>query len=276
MNDPRRILVTGAAGLVATALRPFLRERYEEVVLTDLRPVIDLEAGEEFFEGNLEDLGFVKGVCQGVDAILHLGGLVGAHYTFEEVLGPNIVGTHHVFEAAVENGIRRVVFASSHHAVGFTPRGEFIDHRTRPRPNGEYGVSKAYGEAAASYFVDNFDLEILSIRIGYVGREVSTERRLHTWISPRDLAELIHIGFTVPNLGHEIVYGVSEVPDPFFENSNATRLGYRPRDRAVDHVTDPALLTEHPDATTIEGGVIGGGFASAGFAGDPHKVLKSS
>jgi uronate dehydrogenase len=273
MNPPSRILLTGAAGIVGTALRPILRTRHESVLLTDIVEITDLAGNERFYQADLQDLRALEKLCSEVDAIIHLGGMVGADYRFEDVLGPNIVGTHNLFEAALRQGIRRVVYASSHHVVGFAPRGSSLDHRTAPRPNGEYAVSKAFGEAAASYYADNFDLEILTIRIGYIGDDISKERRLHTWVSARDLAQMIHIGLTHPDIHYEIVYGVSEVPAPFFDNQNATRLGYVPQDRAMDHLKTPALLTHQPDLSTIEEGVVGGGFARAGFAGDPARVL---
>jgi uronate dehydrogenase len=273
MNPPSRILLTGAAGIVGTALRPILRTRHENVLLTDLVEIADLADNERFHRADLQDMASLEALCGQVDAIVHLGGMVGAAYRFEDVLGPNIIGTHHVFEAALRQGVKRVVYASSHHVVGFAPRGSHLDHRTAPRPNGEYALSKAYGEAAASFYADKFGLEILTIRIGYIGNDVSKERRLHTWVSARDLAQLIHIGLTHPDIHHEIVYGVSEVPEPFFDNQNATRLGYVPQDRALDHVTTPAVLSHRPDLRSIEDGVVGGGFASFGFAGDPAKVL---
>lgn len=276
MSPPARILLTGAAGIVGTALRPILRTQFENVLLTDLVEITDLADNERFHRADLQDLGSLEALCGQVDAIIHLGGLVGAAYRFDDVLGPNIVGTHNVFEAAVRQGVKRVVYASSHHVVGFAPRGSHLDHRTAPRPNGEYALSKAYGEAAASYYADKFGLEILTIRIGYIGDDVSKERRLHTWVSTRDLAQLVHIGLTHPDLHHEVVYGVSEVPGPFFDNQNATRLGYVPQDRALDHVKTPTLLEYQPDLTTIEEGVVGGGFASTGFAGDRTKVLARS
>lgn len=274
MSQPERVLLTGAAGIVATALRPLLRERYEEVVLTDLVPIEDCVNGESFAAGNLEDLDFLTDLADNVDGIIHLGGVVGADFTFEQTLSANIVGTHNVFEAAVRAGVESIVYASSHHAVGFTPRTSSpIDHHAIARPDGEYGLSKAYGEAAAAYYVDNFARRILTIRIGFVGEEVITERRLHTWSSPRDLEQLIYIGLTHPDLHHEIVYGASETEEPFFDNSNAFRLGYRPQDRAIDHVKEKEILTEKPDLTTISGGVIGGGFAEVGFEGRAKDVL---
>lgn len=272
MNSPTRILMTGAAGIVGTALRPILRERYE-LLLTDIVAIQDLAANESYQQADLRELHAMEKLCAQVQAVIHLGGMVGATHGFEEVLGPNIVGTHHLFEAATRQGVKRVIYASSHHVVGFAPRGSRLDHRTPPRPNGEYALSKAFGEAAASYYADNFGLQILSIRIGYMGDDFSKERRLHTWISARDLAQLIHIGFTHPELHHEVVYGVSEVPDPFFDNQNAYRLGYVPKDRVLDHVKRPEVLNQQPDLSSIEGGVVGGGFAAVGFAGDPAKVL---
>lgn len=275
MDKPSRILLTGAAGIVGTVLRPVLRESYQSILLSDLVKISDLGENESFQSCDLTDLDSLVELVRDVQAIIHLGGLVGANYTFDEVVGPNIVGTHNIFEAARLNGVRRVIYASSHHVVGFTPRGNPIDHLSAPRPNGEYGLSKAYGEAAASYYVDNYTLEVLSIRIGYVGNDVSTNRRLYTWISPRDLAQLIEIGLTCPDLDHEIVYGISETPEPgFFDNRNAVRLGYRPRDRSIDQVKDRTILDEKPNLDTIEEGVVGGGFAGAGFEGDIDRVLK--
>lgn len=273
MKPPSRILLTGAAGIVGTALRPILRTQYESLVLTDLVEITDLAANERFHHADLQDLAALEALCGQVDAIIHLGGMVGASYRFEDVLGPNVIGAHNVFEAAVRQRVKRVVYASSHHVVGFAPRGTHLDHQSAPRPNGEYALSKAFGEAAASYYADKFGLEVLTIRIGYIGDDVSKERRLHTWVSARDLAQLIRIGLTHPGLHHEVVYGVSEVPEPFFDNQNATQLGYMPQDRALDHVKTPSLLQHQPDLTTIEEGVVGGGFAWAGFAGDPTRVL---
>ncbi|MEM7012176.1 MAG: NAD(P)-dependent oxidoreductase, partial [Verrucomicrobiota bacterium] len=175
---------------------------------------------------------------------------------FNDVLGPNIVGTWNVFAAAKAAGVSNVVYASSHHAVGFLKRGARIDETTIPRPDSCYGLSKSFGEEIGSYFVDKFGLNVLAIRIGFVGPAPIDERRLHTWISPRDLAQLVDIGLRTPELGYEIVYGVSDNPDPFFDNSNAVRLGFLPIDRAVDAVTDPAILEAPP-----EGEFIGGPFA---------------
>jgi len=257
----KHILLTGASGLVGTALRPWLAKTYDRVHLTDRQPLPSPPAANETFtQGDITELSFVSRLLDGVDGIAHLAGLVGAKYTYHDVLGPNFTGTYNIYEAARLAGISRVVYASSHHAVGFHPRGTPIDHTTAPRPDGYYGLSKAFGEATGSYFADAYGLHVLAIRIGYVGENVVNERRLHTWISARDLAQLIHLGLTAPDLGYQVVYGISENPDPFFDNANATRLGYRPQDRALDHLADPALSEAKPDETSLEGRLIGGQF----------------
>lgn len=254
------ILITGAAGIVGKALRPLLAANYPNVLLTDLENIYDLSANESFIQGDIADLEFVKSIVEGVDGVIHLAAMVG-HYDFHQVLGPNFVGTYNIFEALRQaESSARIVYASSHHAVGFFERGEpHIDHTTAPRPDSFYGLSKAYGESLASMYADKYGVKTLSIRIGYVGENVPDERRMHTWVSARDLAQLIDIGFSFPELHHEIVYGVSNVPEPFFDNSNAQRLGYEPQDSSMDQLSDPALLQVKPEAHAL----IGGSFATS-------------
>lgn len=268
------ILLTGATGIVGTALRPFLRDRYDHVILADLRPIESLENNESFETCDIVDLDRLTRIAKQANGIVHLAGMVGADYSFDDVLQPNIVGTHNVYRAAHQAEISNVVYASSHHALGFMKRGMPIDDKTPHRPDSFYGLSKAFGESAGSYFCDNFGLNVLTIRIGFVGTEVTDERRLHTWISPRDLAQLIHIGLSKQDLGYEVVYGTSNNPNPFFDNSNASRLGYRPQDRAIDHVSND-LASAKPDESTIAGGCVGGGFAAVGFQGNPERILRS-
>ncbi|MDA7667447.1 NAD(P)-dependent oxidoreductase [Verrucomicrobia bacterium] len=269
------ILLTGAAGIVGTALRPFLREQYDRVILSDLRPIKTLEGNESFEACDIADLDQLTRIARQANGIIHLAGMVGANYSFDDVLQPNIVGTYNVYRAAHSVGISNVVYASSHHALGFMKRGAPIHDKTPHRPDSHYGLSKAFGESAGSYFCDNFGLNVLAIRIGFVGTEITDERRLHTWISPRDLAHLIHIGLSNRDLGYEVVYGTSNNPDPFFDNSNATRLGYCPEDRAIDHISNEEITTFNPEETTITGGCVGGGFAAVGFKGNPERTLRS-
>lgn len=275
-----RILLTGAAGIVGSLIRPLFAERHNAVLLSDVvnlaerdgRPLLD--ANESFCLGDIRDAGFVNEVTSDVDGIVHLAGMVGPDYTFDEVIGPNVIGTNNLFAAAREHQISQVVYASSHHAVGYFRRGDQIDHRVPPRPDSQYGLSKAFGEAAGAYYADKFGINVLAIRIGYAAEQAIDERRMHTWISPRDLVQLIEIGLRTDQLGFEIVYGVSDNPDPFFDNSNAARLGYVPQDRSLDHLADPRLATQQPDPKTLDGSCVGGPFTSLGFVGDPKRILR--
>ena len=272
----KKVLLTGAAGIVGTLVRPLLRERYESIVLTDIRSIDDMEANETFVQGDVSDAEFVEQITRDVDGVVHLAGCVGPDFTFEQVLTANIVGTHNVFAACRKNGVSRVVYASSHHAVGFYRRDDLIDETAQPRPDSQYGLSKAFGESVAAYYSDKFAIDVLVIRIGFAGKHVIDERRLHTWISPRDLMQLIDIGLTSSNLGFQIVFGVSDNPDPFFANTVAVQLGYRPQDRAEDHLADPEIPNVHPDSSTVEGATVGGPFSASGYVGDPQRVLRRS
>lgn len=266
------ILLTGAAGIVGTALRPLLSQRYAHVVLTDISHITDIAKNESFVKGDIANLEFVKSLAERVDGIVHLAGMVGPDYSWDAVLQPNIVGTFNVYEAATAGKVKNVVYASSHHSVGFLRRGETIDETTAPRPDSFYGVSKAFGESLGVFFTDKFGLNVLAIRIGFVSDQVNDERRVHTWISARDLAQLVEIGLETEDLGYELVYGISDNPDPFFDNSNATRLGYRPKDNAENVVADPSILDQSPDQQTVEGAVVGGRFAAAGFQGNTRRI----
>jgi uronate dehydrogenase len=269
----KTILLTGAAGIVGSLTRPLLADRYHKLVLTDIADVTGLAENETFLQGDIVDPDFVVRATGDVDGVVHLAGRVGPDYTFDEVLTANIIGTHNVFAAARKHGISHVVYASSHHAVGFWRRDVCIDETATPRPDSQYGLSKAFGESVASYYSDKFGIHVLAIRIGFSAEQVIDERRLHTWISPRDLVQLIDIGLNTPDLGFEVVYGVSDNPDPFFDNANAQRLGYRPQDRAVDHLADPSILRQHPDPATVDGATVGGPFSLLGYVGDPRRVL---
>jgi uronate dehydrogenase len=230
------ILVTGAAGGVATAVRPILRESYR-LRLTDRVAAPGLAAGEEFLSAELSDLASIRRAVAGVAGIVHLGGRSG-EASWETIHDANIVGCYNLFEAARMEGVRRIVFASSNHVVGFYRRDERIAADVPVRPDSRYGVSKVFGEALASLYADKYGLEILSVRIGNVRERPADVRRLAIWISPRDLCQLIRIGVEAPGLRHEIVYGASDNARGWWDNSNAYRLGYRPLDRSEDYAAE--------------------------------------
>lgn len=242
----KRIVITGAAGGVATSLRPLLRPHYR-LRLSDRRPVADLVEGEEQAPASLDDMAALRAVVAGSDGIVHLGGHP-LESDWETILASNIIGVHNLFEAARLEGVKRVVFASSNHAMGFYPKAETIPVDRTVRPDSRYGLSKAFGEAMGSLYADKYGLEVMSIRIGHVLPKPYDRRRLAIWISVRDLAQLVRIGLDHPDVKNTIVYGMSDNKRAWWDNAEAARLGYRPMDRSEDYAAE-SLANDHTDMT---------------------------
>ena len=266
----QRILITGAAGGIGSRLRRLLRGRFPAIRLSDIARPADLAAGEEFMPADLADFAAVEPLMAGVEGIVHLGGMA-VENDWETILASNIVGTRNVFEAARRHGVKRVVFASSNHVVGFYRRSRRIGTQTLVRPDSRYGVSKAFGEALGALYADKYGLRVLCIRIGNVDDRPVDRRRLSIWLHPNDLSQLVCIGLEHPDLRYEVVYGASDNERGWWDNEAAFRLGYRPRGRA-EEFRDTALAAEpgtghDPVAEAFQGGP----FCSAEFSGDPDR-----
>jgi uronate dehydrogenase len=265
----KKILITGAAGDVGGHLRRELAGRYA-LRLSDIRPVADVSDGEEFIRGDCARLADMLKVTKGVEAVVHLGGF-SVEGDWDTILRANIVGTYNVFEAARRNGVRRIVFATSNHAVGFYDRDETIDHRVYPRPDSRYGVSKVFGEALGSLYADKYGMEVVCVRIGNVNPKPMDKRRLSIWLSPRDLAQLVSIAIDRPGIRFEIVYGVSGNRRSWYDNANAERLGYAPQDDSEPYAEE-VLKNEKPGADPRAEKYQGGTFVLAEDGGDPTRA----
>jgi len=237
------VLITGAAGMIATELRQRLAPRFS-LKLTDIQPVGPLSEREQFVAADLADAAALETVMNGVQAVVHLGG-VAVEETWEKIMPANIAGAYNVFEAARRAGVKRIVVASSNHAVGYFPRSEMIDDRVLPRPDGRYGLSKAFAETLGRLYADKYRMEVFCIRIGAMTLEPEDVRRLATWIHPDDLTSLVEVGLSAPGIHHEIVYGMSDNKRAWWDNSNALRLGYRPRHQS-EHYADAVIAREPP------------------------------
>ena len=263
-----RVLLTGAAGGVAGQILPWLKLVYPSLVLSD-RVVPDwalTASGETFIQADLEDAAALEKAMAGCDGIIHLGGQA-VEAPWETIQRANLTGCYNIFEAARKQGVKRVVFASSNHAIGFYSRTRRINSDNRVRPDSRYGVSKAFGEALGSFYADKFDLRVLSIRIGNVADQPADERRLAIWIHPEDLVQLIRIGLEHPALRNEVVYGVSGTDADWWDNSAAKRLGYAPHYHAAQF-SDQALANQAKlPADPIADQFQGGGFCSEEFSG---------
>ena len=265
----KTVLITGAAGDVGSHLRRELAGKYK-LLLSDIKPVKALAAGEKFARGDIAKRSDMLRVTKGADAIVHLGGF-SVEGPWEAILRANIIGCYNVFEAARVNGVKRMLFATSNHATGFYRRDEVIDHRVYPKPDSRYGVAKVFGEQLGSLYADKYGLEVFCMRIGNVNVAPPDKRRLSIWISPRDLAHLVCIGIESPQLHFEIVYGVSANRRSWYDNTNAKRLGYQPQDDAEQFAAD-VLAREKPGDARAEM-YQGGNFVLAEMGGDPARKL---
>jgi uronate dehydrogenase len=257
-----RLLLTGAAGGLGQVLRSRLKPFAQTLRLSDIAPLGELQAGEEIQACDLADKAAVDALLKGVDAVVHMGGIATEH-PFEQILEANIKGVFHLYEAARRHGVRRVVFASSNHVIGFHKQGYFVDANCAKRPDGYYGLSKSFGEDLSRFYFDRYGIETACIRIGSSFPEPKDQRMMSTWMSYRDLTELIRCCLFAPMLGHTIVYGLSDNRDKWWDNAQAAHLGFKPQDssepfRAKAESVPP--LAENDPARIYQGG----GFVKAG------------
>ena len=252
-----KLLVTGAAGGVGTRLRKLMKGLYPSIRWSDLRKPGDLAGDEDFMAADLADLTAVEKIVAGVDGIVHLGGY-SIEGPWDTILQANIVGTYNLFEAARRAGVKRVVFASSNHAVGFYPRDKRIGINVPVRPDSRYGVSKAFGEALGALYAEKHGIRVTCLRVGNVGDAPADRRRLAIWLKPEDLVALIRIGLEHPHIRYEIFYGVSDNADSWWDNSNARRYGYQPQGKAGDSLHQAmaaqAALPPDPIGDRYQGG----------------------
>ena len=252
-----RIMLTGAAGGLGKVLRRGLKPHAHMLRLSDIAAMDAAGTGEEVVPCDLADKRAVDALVEGCDAIVHLGG-VSVERPFEEILEANIKGVFHIYEAARRRGVKRVVFASSNHVVGFHRQGDVLDADCAKRPDGYYGLSKSYGEDLSRFYFDRYGIETACLRIGSSFPQPKDRRMLVTWLSYADLTELVRCCLFAPNLGHTIVYGVSANRDKWWDNAKAAHLGFMPRDssepfRASVEGGQPALDPRDP-ARVYQGG----------------------
>jgi uronate dehydrogenase len=263
----KRVLLTGAAGDIGGRLRRLLKPVYSELRLSDIKVPPDLGPDEQFVAADLANLDEVEKAVAGVDGIIHLGGF-SVEGPWETILQSNIIGCRNLFEAAHRQGVRRIIFASSNHAVGFYPRYHRIGTDASVRPDSRYGVSKAFGEAIGAFYADKHGLRVLCLRIGNVGDKPIDQRRLSIWLKPEDLVQLIRIGLEHADLQYEIFYGISFNECTWWDNSRAYTYGYRPTGRAEEFRDEALAAQAKLPADPVGDFFQGGSFCSAEFTGD--------
>jgi uronate dehydrogenase len=203
------------------------------VRISDIAPLGATAAHEEAMPVDLADKHAVHGLLEGVDAVIHLGG-ISVEAPFEDLLEANIRGLYNLYSAAHKHGVRRIVYASSNHAVGFHPVTEVVDVDAPLRPDSLYGVTKCFGESLSRYYFDRFGLETVCLRIGSSFEQPKNPRMLVTYLSYRDFIELVRCSLFTNRVGHAIVYGVSDNRIKWVDNTKASFLGFRPQDSSAE------------------------------------------
>lgn len=268
----RRLLITGAAGEIGSVIRPALADTAEALRLLDQRPIAN-PAGAEALVGDINDAAFLDSAMAGVDCVFHLAGIpreTGG--SPDDILHSNVIGTHGVFAAARKHGVKRFIFASSNHVIGFYRAQAHIGPGVPPRPSGFYGASKAYGEALGRLHADKFGMEVACLRIGAFRAAPGNARELGAWISHGDMAALAKAIVQAQPFHFLVLYGVSANRRAKWGGDAAARahIGYVPRDNAEAFAASLVGKTASPGSPAAL--FHGGSVCEIGFTGDPGRI----
>ncbi len=253
------VLITGASGALGRVLVKSLGALGWRLVLTDIAPFPDtLPSNARFTKADLSDGVAILRVAEGCKTIIHLGG-VSVERPFEEVIGPNIRGLYHIYEAARREKAR-VIFASSNHSIGFHERTETLPADTQFLPDGYYGLSKAYGELMGRMYWFKHGVESVNVRIGSAFPEPTNARMLATWLSYGDFSRLMERCVLTPAVGHAVIWGASNnARMTWWRDDARAALGWTPVDSA-----DPfaGQLASAVSGDPVEERYMGGAFCS--------------
>jgi len=264
----KNILITGAGGALGSVLRETLKPYADTLKLNDRQSLGGVLENEEHFICDLADRDAVFEMMKDVDMVVHMGGAPREN-TFQVILDSNIVGSYNIYEAARQSGVKRVIYASSVHAIGFYECTRTIDADVPQRPDSLYGVSKTFVENLSRYYFDKFGIESVCMRIGSCFPKPIDRRMLATWLSYDDFSHLVAQSLMTSSVGHMIVYGNSNNSANFWDNTQAAYLGYRPTDSADAYRAEVYAATSTPDPRHPAIRFQGGQFAADGHFEDP-------
>lgn len=257
----KRLVLTGAAGRLGSYLREPLSKLADEFISTDLvEDIGTLYPNERYIRADLAQFDQIAPVIEGAEMVVHFGA-IGDEAPFETLLGPNFIGAYNVWEAAHRHGVRRIVYASSIHAVGMYPRAERIGTDVPHRPDSFYGLAKCFAEDLGRMYWEKRGLESVHLRILSCA-QVTSARALGTWLSYPDLIQLVSRAIDTPTTGFAIIYGVSDNDRAPVDNAKAAFLGFRPKDNAEVFAPDILAKAPQPDPTDPAQMCHGGPFAA--------------
>lgn len=269
MTQPRfnRILLTGAAGRLGTHLRRGLAPLCRHLRLADMAEITDLRPNEEALRFDLADMDATVAACEGVDAIVHFGG-VALERGWDQILNGNIRGSYHIYEGARKHRVGRVVYSSSVHAIGYHAIDDQIDASAPHRPDGLYGLSKCFAEDLGRLYWDKFGIETVALRIFSSFPEFTDRRMLWSMLTFDDCIRLVEASLTAPRAGFSIVFGTSDNRHKMVDNRLGNHIGFIPQDstEAFRAEVEARLPPPNPRAPAVRH--LGGWFVDLGHPDD--------
>jgi uronate dehydrogenase len=257
----KKLVLTGAAGALGSKLRAPLAAMCDQLVSNDLVDGLDdLAANETYVQADVSDLAAMEALTKDADMIVHFGAIAD-EAPWDDILQSNIIGAYNIWEAAYRNGVRRVVYASSVHAVGMHLKTDTIGLDAPHRPDTYYGLAKCFAEDLASLYWDKRGIEAVCMRI-FSAAPPTNARAIGTWLSIDDLIQMVEKSITSPVVGLTTVYGISNNDRAVVDNSKAGHLGFHPKDNAEDFAADVFAATPPLDNKDPANLCIGGPFAT--------------
>jgi len=264
------LLITGAAGRLGSELRRGLAPLARRLRLADVADIKDVQPNEEAVICDLAHEAAILQLTQGVDAIVHFGG-VPLERGWDEILNANIRGSYHIYEGARKHGVKRVVYASSVHAIGYHALEDQIDANAPHRPDGLYGLSKCFVEDLGRLYWDKFGIETAALRIFSSFPEPADRRMLWSWLSFDDCVRLVTAALTAPRVGFTLSFGMSDNAVKPVDNRLAAHLGYRAQDNTEAFRAGVEARTPLPDPKAAAVRHLGGWFVDLGHPDDEAK-----
>jgi len=264
-----RLLITGAAGNLGRELRAGLAPLADKLRLTDRAEMAAAGPNEEVLQADVGDFDSMMSVVEGCDAVVHFGAAP-VERPWEEILNSSIKGGYNVYEAARRHGIKRIVYASSIHAVGYVRREDGADTKTEHLPDTLYGLSKCFVEDLAKLYWHKFGIESVCLRINSCFPEPADRRHLSTWMSFRDLVQLVERSLCAESVGYSVLYGISDNRERFFNNDPSRHIGYVPQDSAEAFRAKVEASCPPGDPADPAVHFVGGVFCNYGHPDDPE------
>ena len=258
----KKLVLTGACGNLGKVLREPLSKMADELVSTDIAEAPDtLLPNESYHRADVAEMDQIAPLLEGADMVVHFGAYVDEG-PFEKLLGPNYVGAYNIWEAAHRHGLRRVIYASSIHAIGLEATNAGVDTDTPHRPDTFYGLAKCFAEDLGRMYWEKRGLEAVCLRILSCTPEPQNARALGTWLSYGDMVRLVQRSVDTPTVGFTIAYGVSANTRAPVSNHKVGFLGYRPQYNAEDWAEALFAKAGTPDPQDLAQTRLGGPFAS--------------